>query len=249
SDCGGRGICVSSGFHNVELKSNSITNVGSEGIFLQMAKNSEISFNTISKAEDVGIGIIGFDTCILKNNTIDSIIGKGVSVDYCELSTIIMNDIKNCTEIGIESLGGSNTTILENTIYDCDGYAVSLNEDTEFFDIKFNVFLSNGGSCQLNDDGENNIFIYNYFSDWLSPDDNSDNFVDLPYEIDGVAENSDDWPVTTAGYNPSPTTTTGTSSTTTGSGSTPDLIMTLIIAGSAIGIIVIVAGILVLKKR
>jgi len=252
TDCGRRGISVTSGFYNSELKSNTITGVEEEGIFVQMATNSEMSFNTISLVEDVGMAVIGFNTCLLKNNTIDSVTGSGMSVDYCELSNITMNNIENCTEIGIESLGGTNTSIIQNTVSDCDGYAISLNEDTDFFEIKNNVFLNNGGGCQLNDDGENNIFIYNYYSDWLSPDADSDNFVDLPYEADGTADNSDDWPVTTMGHNPSPTTTTTTtttSETTTGTGTTPDLSMTLIIAGGAVAVIVLIAGILVLKRR
>lgn len=251
SDCGGRGITVTRGFYHSELKSNMITGVEREGIFVQLATNSEISFNTVTAVEDAGIAIFGFNTCMFKNNTIDSVIGNGVSVDYCELSTITMNDIENCTEIGIESLGGSNTSILQNTVSDCDGCAVSLNEDTDFFEIKNNVFLSNSGSCQLNDDGENNVFIYNYFNDWLSPDADSNNFVDLPYEVDGTADNSDDWPVTTMGYTPPLTisTTTSTNETTTGTGTTPDLSMTLIIAGGGIVAIILIAGILVLKRR
>ncbi|MGY5881379.1 MAG: hypothetical protein RTV31_14100, partial [Candidatus Thorarchaeota archaeon] len=114
---------------------------------------------------------------------------------------------------------------------------------------KFNVLLDNGGSCQLNDDGEDNIFIYNYFSDWLTPDANSDNFVDVPYEADGASDNSDDWPVTVIGYNVSPTNTTSTNSTTSGLGDPSNLTTTLLIAGGAVGVIVLVAGILIVKKR
>jgi len=249
SDCRGRGISIASGFHHSELKSNIISGVEQEAISVQLATYSEISFNSISYAEGVGLALIGFNTCVLRNNTISSIPGKGVSVDYCQFSDIIMNDIENCTEIGIQSLGGSNTTIRENTICDCDGYAISLNEDTEFFDIRFNVFMDNGGGCQLYDDGENNIFNFNYFSDWLSPDDNNDNFVDLPYEVDGTADNSDDWPLTVIGCNPSSTTSTGTSSATTAANIIPNPTTTLVIVGGAIGVIVLIAGVLVLKRR
>lgn len=246
TNCGGRGINIQNGFINSECSLNTISDVGSNGIYISIATNSEIIFNTITNVSDVGLEAYGVDTCSLKNNSISNINGVGVSVDYCEFSTISMNDIQNCSDIGIESMGGTNTTLYYNTITECIDYAVSLNDETEFFEVKFNVFIDNGIDCQLYDDGEDNYFGYNYYSDWQSPDADADSYVDLPYEIDGAAESTDDWPITIIGYYPTAVTTTTTTTTTT---SNPDSTMQLVIVGGAVGAIILVAGILVLKRR
>ncbi|TFG29924.1 right-handed parallel beta-helix repeat-containing protein [Candidatus Thorarchaeota archaeon] len=250
TNCGGRGIFVNSGFHNSEIKQNVITNIDGNGIYVGMATSSEISFNTISNADGCGIEIIGSNMCTIKNNSIDTVSEEGISVDYCELSDISMNEIYNCTGIGLELLGTSNNTIHKNTISECDDYAISLNSDTEFFDIKYNVFINNGIDCQLYDDGDDNVFCYNYFSDWLTPDTNSDGFVDLAYEVDGTSENTDDWPITQIGIFPTVPTLTNTTGTTTPVTDTPlDLTMILVIVGGIGSIIVIITGILVMKRR
>jgi nitrous oxidase accessory protein NosD len=55
-----------------------------------------------------------------------------------------------------------------------------------------NVFINNNeGSTQALDDGLNNIFAFNYWSDWTTPDINKDFIVDQAYVIDGSANNQD----------------------------------------------------------
>lgn len=49
----------------------------------------------------------------------------------------------------------------------------------------------NGETCQATDDGANNFIDANYWDDWTSPDANNDSIVDVPYSIEGYAENSD----------------------------------------------------------
>ncbi|TFH04610.1 MAG: right-handed parallel beta-helix repeat-containing protein [Candidatus Thorarchaeota archaeon] len=249
TDCGARGISVTTGFYNSKMKMNLVTDVGSNGIYVGMATTSCISFNEIIGAEDVGIEGMGVNSCTLRNNSISNITGTGISVDYCQASDISMNDIQFCTELGIEVLGGSNTTLYWNTITECENYAMLLNDETEFFEIKFNTFYGNGIDCQLYDDGDTNYFGYNYYSDWLTPDANSDSYVDLPYEIDGAAENSDEWPATTVGYFPAVIESASISTTTTTGPGSPDMTMTLVMIGGAMGAIILVAGIIVLKRR
>ena len=45
------------------------------------------------------------------------------------------------------------------------------------------------------DDGSNNVFAYNYWSDWTSPDVDADGIVDTPYSIDGNSNNHDQYPL------------------------------------------------------
>ena len=40
-----------------------------------------------------------------------------------------------------------------------------------------------------------NSFRYNYWDDWISPDANDDGIVDVPYFVDGVAGNQDQYPI------------------------------------------------------
>ena len=249
SDIGGIGIRSFGGLINSEIKMNQISGLYSEGISIGMATNSEISFNSITAVEDAGIIGVGINSCIIRNNSIYNVTGVGMSLDYCQLSDVYYNEIELCTGIGIEYLGGSNTTLHWNTITDCDSYALWLSDSTEFIEVKFNVFDENGGTCQVFDDGDTNYFGYNYYSDWLTPDANSDNYVDVPYDIDGAAGNSDEWPATTLGYFPDPTETTSTSTTTLTGPDNPDLPMPLLLIGGSVGAIVLVAGLLVLKRR
>lgn len=249
TNCGNRGISVTSGFYNSKMKTNLISNVGSNGIFVGMAATSCISYNEIVNAENVGIEVLGANSCTLKNNLISNITGIGISVDYCQVGTISMNDIRNCSEVGIEVLRGSNTTLHWNIITECENYAILLTDETEFLEIKFNTFSNNGIDCQLFDDGDTNYIGYNYYSDWLVPDENNDGYVDIPYEIDGASENSDEWPATTAGFFPMTTNTTSTSITSSSGSNSPDMSMTLVIIGGAVGAIILIAGILVMKKR
>jgi hypothetical protein len=158
--------------------------------------------------------------------------------------------MQNCSGYGIEFLGGSNTTVTWNYFVECADYAVWLDGSTEFIEVKFNAFENNGATCQVFDDGDTNVFEYNYYSDWLTPDTDADKIVDVPYDIDGAVENSDPYPVTDLGYDPSTVTSNTTSPTTTSTGAeTPDMTMTLVMVGGAVGVIVLVAGILVLKRR
>ena len=161
ANCGNRGISVTSGFHNSKMKTNLITDVGSNGIFVGLATTSCISYNEIVAAEDIGIEVMGANSCTVRNNLISNITGTGISVDYCQVSTISMNDIRNCSDVGIKVLGGSNTTLHWNIITECENYAILLTDETEFLEIKFNTFYRNGIDCQLFDDGDTNYVGYN----------------------------------------------------------------------------------------
>ena len=52
-----------------------------------------------------------------------------------------------------------------------------------------------------------NEFTHNYYSDWTTPDDNNDGFVDVPYSIEGASGNFDLYPIAEAGLTPTETVT------------------------------------------
>ncbi|WP_455391938.1 right-handed parallel beta-helix repeat-containing protein [[Eubacterium] cellulosolvens] len=67
--------------------------------------------------------------------------------------------------------------------------------------ICYNNFVANNqGGTQAKDSGNNRWNAStskkgNYWSDWISPDSDSDGIVDLPYNIDGSASAEDRWPL------------------------------------------------------
>ena len=71
------------------------------------------------------------------------------------------------------------------------GYSSDDNE------ITWNDFVENNpvGHSQAYNDGSNNIFSFNYWDEWNSPDANTDGIVDFPYSIDGDLNASDPYPL------------------------------------------------------
>jgi parallel beta-helix repeat protein len=100
--------------------------------------------------------------------------------------------------ISKNTISQNGGTILGNTLTSNSGYGVSL-ESTRDCVVTGNEFIDNNplGSSQAYDDGLNNTFYYNYWNEWTAPDTNQDGIVDVPYPIDGAANNQDAFPLTT----------------------------------------------------
>ncbi|MFX0207509.1 MAG: nitrous oxide reductase family maturation protein NosD [Candidatus Hodarchaeota archaeon] len=139
---------------------------------------------------------------------------------------ISANDIRNCfIGIYIPSKydygGGTSSSIeISNTSFVSNRWAIRINDaklgkisgnvfqyneregvflesQSEYFTITINSFIGNNiGGCQASDDGSNNVFMYNYWNDWTSPDDNADSIVDEAYSISGFSNNQDLSPLT-----------------------------------------------------
>ena len=121
----------------------------------------------------------------------------------------------------------------------------SISFKRSLFSVRYNSFIDNGDTCQVCDDGTSNIVSHNYYDDWDSPDVDVNGYVDSPYAFEGDSENQDEYPLAEAGVVPTevePTPTTGT-------GGNNPLPMELIIITGATGAIIIIAGILLLKRR
>jgi nitrous oxidase accessory protein NosD len=68
-------------------------------------------------------------------------------------------------------------------IYDNRGYGINLGEESKDNNVEKNDFSGNNdGKCQANDDGSNNVFRNNYWSDWTGSG---------AYAIDGSTRNQD----------------------------------------------------------
>ena len=52
-----------------------------------------------------------------------------------------------------------------------------------------------GGTSQGYDNGSDNIYINNFWNEWTAPDSEPNGIVDLPYSLDGLIGNADDFPL------------------------------------------------------
>ncbi|MFW9810416.1 MAG: NosD domain-containing protein [Candidatus Thorarchaeota archaeon] len=240
-ECGTGGINVASGAINCTFSGNTIRDCGGSGISLTMLHSSIVSFNTISNTVDFGIQIFGSTSDEIFSNIINQC-EDGIFLKYTDFTQVYNNTISNCLELGFSINSGENSTIEWNTIQNNLGYGIHLDSGVEYFEVKFNSLLDNGVDCQICDDSIGSRIYCNYYSDWNSPDEDSNGFVDIPYVIDGSAENEDLFPLAEMGIVPS------MPSTTTNENDIPLGFDPLVVGIAALGIVVVVVFVIVRKR-
>ncbi|MFX0051537.1 MAG: nitrous oxide reductase family maturation protein NosD [Candidatus Hermodarchaeota archaeon] len=137
---------------------------------------------------------------IVSNNTVDNNSIYGIILDSTVNNTFSNNTISKTSSNGIRLLGpnNNNNKFTHNIIYDNGLYGISIDSGSSKTIVKYNDFIGNNiGRSQANDSGFNNIFEYNYWSDWTNPDDNNDDIVDKAYFINGTSYNYDQYPLVT----------------------------------------------------
>jgi parallel beta-helix repeat protein len=135
---------------------------------------------------------------VVSNNTLGNNSNYGLVLDSAERNTFSNNTIFKTNLGGIWLWGSNNNNFSHNIIYDNEMYGIIIDDTSSDTIVKFNDFLGNNiGGSQANDTGSNNVFEYNYWSDWTSPDGNADGVVDNPYPIDGTSNNQDHYPLVT----------------------------------------------------
>ena len=130
----------------------------------------------------------------------------------------------------------------------CTDYGLEISSSCSYNVIKWNNFLNNSGTCQIQDNGINNEFQYNFYNTWVTPDSDHNGIVDEPYIFDGSAENLDQYPLAVPcqpipewlTYTLNPTTSTSTNQ--------PPQILELVIVGGVLFIVALVV-VIFLKKR
>ncbi|MFX0092347.1 MAG: nitrous oxide reductase family maturation protein NosD, partial [Candidatus Hodarchaeota archaeon] len=196
-DTGRWGIVLSS-CKNVTLEENKVINNVRDGIWLSKSNNCLLKNNTLTK-NDIGIKNLGSPNINITLNTIyNNSEGINIAATGATTNIILANHIYNNTGDGIElGVSASSTQILNNTISNNTQYGVNLFAGSSESLVKWNYFISNnpGGSSQGYSYTTNNKFHYNYWSDWTTPDDDSNNIVDIPYSIDGYGSLIDPYPL------------------------------------------------------
>ena len=175
------GIYVHSGSNNNISKNNIFNNTN--GIVLIEANNNKIDFNTISENN---FGII----FSLTSN----------------FTKVYNNQFQNNT-IGIHISDGKipsiNNTIVNNNFVSNTKFGIDLTSNSKFTEVIKNTFIDNNfGNTQVQNNGNTNIFGYNYWNDWIGPDINNDSIVDNPYPINTSINSYDFYPLASISFTP-----------------------------------------------
>ena len=260
--------------YNVTIVGNTVYANSPSGIRLLEADGCTVDNNEVYSNTFNGIDVESGSHYINYNNITDCIEGILISEGNCtiaqnrisnveyailvgtENNTISKNYLTNNEKIGIRfyhsyhtGFSGSNNLVTGNVIANNSRWGVEFTADADDNVVQNNYFFMNGDACQASDDGANNFIDANYWDDWTSPDANNDSIVDVPYSIDGDAENSDLHPMTIPDKSIPPyyieetTTTTGTSD-----GVPIPLDPLLLTVGVSVIVIILVIAIFV-KKR
>ncbi|MHA2247004.1 MAG: right-handed parallel beta-helix repeat-containing protein [Candidatus Hodarchaeales archaeon] len=185
-----------------EISNNQLSGISKSwgfGISLQDVVNGTISNNTIHYCTD-GIYLESTGYITIFNNKISDNLGAGIWLNHGShtnllSSNVLFNNGANGIEFG--GSGNNDNTIVNNTVQNNNAYGITISSNSNDNTIEQNNFIDNlGDISQATDDGSNNVFAYNYWNDWTSPDSDTDGIVDNPYPISGSANNKDYFSVT-----------------------------------------------------
>jgi parallel beta-helix repeat protein len=227
----------------IVIENNQIEDNRYSGIQIPSVIGCEIIGNTIHSRADNGISIASGTDVVILNNSLDSNEGKGIVIG-ADYSIISQNTISNSGDHGIALTSGSFSEISNNTVQDSAGYGLYLSSPTSNNTIMENSFIRNGEGCQAFDSGLDNSIIFNYYSDWTTPDLDSNSIVDEPYLIDGTTDSSDSYPLVEPYIDIS-----GISTTSQDTDTTIVVPLDVIVPVGTVLVVLVVVLILVLKKR
>ncbi|MHA1976598.1 MAG: right-handed parallel beta-helix repeat-containing protein [Candidatus Hodarchaeales archaeon] len=156
---------------NITVSQNSFMNWGT-GVYLDVYSNRNFVMNNTFVNNSVGISFSQANNNLIHNN---SFVENGV---------------------GISMLMLGNSNIISNNMFIRNHeYAIRLYPVTENNSFRFNDFLSNGFQDQVYDDGEGNIFVFNFWDNHSNSDSDGNGIADTPYNISGEAINRDYYPL------------------------------------------------------
>ncbi|MHA2245509.1 MAG: right-handed parallel beta-helix repeat-containing protein, partial [Candidatus Hodarchaeales archaeon] len=191
---------------NIIVVNNTALNNGLNGIRLELkSDNNLVVNNTVlyNRADGIWVG----DSCnhnIIANNSIKENNLTGIYLGWDGLpyngpnNNIIFLNIVYNNNYGIRLQHSDSNMILCNNIYNNSHYAIYLNQASDNNLIGMNNFIGNnpGAMSQAYDAGTDNQIAINYWDEWITPDEDSNGFVDTPYNISGWLKTQDKFPLT-----------------------------------------------------
>ncbi|NYT12839.1 MAG: hypothetical protein GKC03_09905 [Methanomassiliicoccales archaeon] len=197
---------------NMEIRNNWIDGLF-VGIGVSSSTNVSIESNVMVNGTGAGIELTQSSAITVSENTCSNGYG-GIFLYEMENCTLWRNNISSNGFIGLEMYDSVNITVFESIFENNAEYAVMVVGGGENH-FTWNSFEGNNGASdsysvdhvQAYDDTGTDLWnhtVGNYWSDWTSPDVNSDGIVDVPYILDGGSL-SDQLPMTLDPYLPSVT--------------------------------------------
>ncbi len=187
---------------NVKIHHNEMHQNTYNGIWANSSTDLDIWNNTVYD-DELGIWLRNTNSSQVIGNTL---FGNDNAIwisNQSSLNEITFNSIFDPADVnpntcGIHlSHGAHQNSILNNTIANSTEHGFYVEISSGNNTIKWNTFIGNniGGTSQAFDAALVNV-LYNYWSDWTTPDDDFDQIVDIPYMLEGAVMNDDPYPLT-----------------------------------------------------
>ena len=219
------GIFVDQGCQSMEIRENIVWNSSQSGIRLNDSTDVRIDGNEVFRNTYNGIWANSSTNLEIWNNTVyDDEIGMWLMntnssqiianlffgndnamwiSNRSNSNNIAFNRIFDPSDLNPNTCGihlshnAHENNFLINTVSNSTEHGFYVEASSGNNTIKWNTFDGNnvGGLSQAFDDVSMNV-LYNYWSDWTTPDVNFDQIVDLPYALEGAAMNEDPFPLT-----------------------------------------------------
>jgi parallel beta-helix repeat protein len=186
--------------NRVLIQNNQVFNSSFNGLLLRYSNSSTLIDNYVQNTDGEGI-VLGYS----ENNTLigNSIVNSsmiGCTIGYSSNTTFFSNNI-SINLFGCYILSSTNISFSYNIFENNTDFAIYLHSSENSLltrnDFHFNKLT---GGSQSYDSQTNptlkNIFEYNYWNDWIVPDNDLNRIVDQPYSLDGPANNQDLYPLT-----------------------------------------------------
>ena len=175
-----------SSIENVTVSNNNF------GIFLYSSNDNNLTSNTISSNNN-GIYLYYSSYNNLTGNIVD-LNNHGLYINRSNNNNFIENTLNLNNYCGIYFYYYTTGSILTNNTISNNQYGINFYYYSNYNEIYNNNFINNQYQVYFNRSYDN-IFNLdkpiggNYWSDWTSPDDNGDGFVDNPYVFTGGQDN------------------------------------------------------------
>ncbi|MFX0209735.1 MAG: right-handed parallel beta-helix repeat-containing protein [Candidatus Hodarchaeota archaeon] len=182
------------------IQNNKVFNSSYNGVLLRYSNSSTLIDNYVQNTDGEGLVLAYSEYNTLIGNSIVNNAMIGCTIGYSSHSTLISNNI-HINSYGCYILSSTNISFSLNIFENNSEYAIYLSSSENSL-LTQNDFLFNKqtGGSQSYDSQTNptlkNIFEYNYWNDWIVPDNDLNRIVDQPYSIDGPANNQDLYPLT-----------------------------------------------------
>lgn len=196
-NCIHTGLVVESSDDNM-FSHNDLFKSGLDGVLLNKSDNNDFQGITTRNSTQHGIAVVDSDGNTFNQSIVYGNGDDGVHFGGSSALNNLTSSLISFNRLGAELVGNSmgnrlrNSTLLNNT-----EYGLVLNGSSTLNEGKWNAFFSNNknSGSQAYDGGSSNPISYNFWDEWTSPDAEPDGIVDVPYAIDGSAENEDPYPL------------------------------------------------------